>query len=733
MRAYARILVLALVALAAPPVEAASRPPTPSRFTHGDAAPFRGPFGDRIAAAPLQAGEIARAAAAPFAGHPGSAGPQLRAQAQLLGLRPAPPSTPRTTDLAAALRQAAAATGAASDPTATDEANRLSPSLQVAAADVLSATTASLPLRLRAFATLSPSELEAIQQSLARVRPLDQGPTAALIAGATPAGLAPFRARRELLDKIDTQSLLDGAVLVADALDRAKEALLTAHGSDSATTIPTPFGDIVVKGASDDVSDEQAFLLIDQGGNDSYAGRVASATGDPIPLVDYLLGVASGSVGPPDPALITKATQTRLVLDVSGRDTYTSGDEAQGFGSLAGLGILSDAGDGDDTYAARDLAQGAGFIAGVGLLLDEGGANSFAGNFGTQGFSQAGGVGILSGGRGSDIYTSFVFSQGTGFDGGAGGTLADAGGNDRYICTGTVDTAAVILPVDHTRPSTGCHGTAFGGQGMQVDGGGDDVYQVATSFQAMALLGASALVDSGGRDTFEAGEWSHGIAVLGESVLAAGPGNTTYSSVQRVGPWIDQFLGSHGEGYSGGIGVLSDAGGNDSYSASVDKTLHLAQWACSAGCSFAGGVGVLEDSAGNDRYVAEVGEGAGLGGYGALLDGSGDDSYQLTFAESRGQAFGGPEPPVLAGTLALFDCGVGYLVDGAGADSYSNTVTSSGVRGDDRRWNHGDYGRGMDGAQGITSYVAQQAAQDLHAYLRRYACQTPLPRPVPIP
>lgn len=697
------VLVWAAIPAAAP---AATNTPLSAELI----APLRSAFGRAIAADPLRAGAFARATALPYI----QAGPSVAA-----------------TILAQARKDGVAASAlppASSSSVAQIKGHlaHLEPALRTrltrAAGLIVGAVEQTAKLRVSAFRNLTASDVKELVAGAPAAEPIfnpDNGGHATLVRGATARDLEPFARRLNLIRKIDRGALLTAAATIGAAIDAARVelrgGLSASAGTPALATIPTPYGDIVVKGTGADVNDEQALLLIDLGGSDTYLGTTASATGE----LDDIVG---GQI--PGPNDIVPLTQTRIVLDVDGADTYgsTLTSKTQGFGFGGGFGILVDDGSGPDVYRADDNAQGHGVLGGLGLLVDAGGANTFSADRFTQGSGNGGGLGILSAGNGSDRYTAFVYSQGTGYDGGSG-TIVDSAGNDTYRCTGTIDSADSILPVTGSRPTTACHGTGYGGQGFLVDAAGDDTYFVATSFSAMALIGAGGQVDAGGNDTHDAGEWSNGIAALGEAVVASGTGNTSFKSFARAGlPWLDIFVGSNGEGYSGGVGVMDDAGGNDTYEATVLKGSFLEQFACSAGCGFGDGIGIMNETGGNDTYRVEVGQGAAMASYALLLDAAGSDTYLRNTNDHRTQGFGGPDDHPTAGGLGAMSCGIAYIIDAGGADVYTNPVVTAGVRANDERWNNGDFGRGMDGLGAIAEYLVEQAEIDLENYIARTAC-----------
>lgn len=730
-------LVVGLVGMAIPAdsggVGASAAPLVP-----GTGQPYGGALGKALAANPLGAAQTAVSAAQPFLS--GTAGGALRADALSIGLSAPAVQSPASTNLVAAVTSLDSLGGtplSASASLALTKAVSTLPSTLVSGlADVVSATAAGAQLRAQAWNQVTPAELATLRSELplapAQPYAASNGGAVALLSGATQSSLAPFASYWQLLQKIEMGPMVKGSLLTADAMDRLATVAAATHlalaptNGPSAPLLdePTPFGDIVVTESTTGNNPSGDLLFVDLGASNTYSGPVASATGNVYGMVENL---AEGEA--PTEAQILAATQTRLVVDTGSHDNFSSlaaPNDTEGYGSSGGLGILIATGS-DNTFGATDEAEGYGELGGIGVLVDHGSGNTYEAYEEAQGFSNSAGVGILVGGTGSDTYNAFVFAQGVGFSGGVGGTLVDLGGANTFTCTGTVNTQYEIIAVEAPRPSTLCHGDGYGGQGLLVDNGGGNTYTVATSFQAMALVGAGALVDTGGNAIFNAGEWSNAVGVLGVAVLAEGGANNAFTSVQKItNPWADTWIGSNGEGYSGGVGVLSAAGGTGTFSGVASKHLWLPQYACSAGCSFGTGVGiVLESGAGNRSYSTEEGEGAGLGGYGLLLDQGGNDTYSLAYPSSEpyGQGFGEATPTsLLSDPLLDQPCGIGYLLDTGGTDTFNNPVVTSGTRAAGHWWTDGDYGRGADGTSAITSYVTSQLASDLEAYVNSGVC-----------
>ena len=412
----------------------------------------------------------------------------------------------------------------------------------------------------------------------------------------------------DLAARVDRGRLFTGAMMVCGAVDRARRALAQwvregkpglADGAapsdrpdvadgDVLLVAETSLGLVVIGGPGSTTYRQDAALIVDLGGDDSYLNR-AGGTADPAHPIAIVIDLDGDDryVAPGDFAHGAAAFGVGILLDLAGRDTYVGRQFAQGAG-LFGVGILVDAA-GDDVYEAAAFAQGAaGF--GLGLLVDE---------------------------TGNDRYQATLFAQGFGMTAGLG-LLLEETGNDSYVIAGG--------PRDFRQPE---HGQSFGqgfglgmrplasgGIGLLADHAGSDLY-VADYFAqgASYWLGLGALVDDAGDDRYVATRYAQGAGVhLSVGVLWDGSGDDAYSA----------WGVSQGCGHDFAVGILADGGGHD---------LYVATW-LSQGVGNADGIGLLVDLGGDDRYVASGADVQGHGraarraqSLGFLLDLGGKDSY----------------------------------------------------------------------------------------------------------
>ena len=291
-------------------------------------------------------------------------------------------------------------------------------------------------------------------------------------------------------------------------------------------------------------------VLFDDGGDDVYEGEAA------------VQGSAQYGIG--------------LAVDAgTGADTRRSFTYSQGFGWVAGAGVLVDGG-GDDTYLCDigDPDQG-GVLVYYSPQLPQQGNSSFCqgAGFGRRNdsswaLSQAGGIGILHDVGGNDAYDASVFAQGTGYWEGTG-ILSDAGGADRYDAAwyvqGGVAHYAVGMHVDlgderdefnQLRDSVSVNqGSGHDySLGVLINEGGDDVYRITgLSSGASNCNGIGLFVDNGGDDLYLAvSDRSSGVGNISNECLATRPDAVS-------------------------IGIMLDAGGTDDhmYPAMVDPNFVL--------------------------------------------------------------------------------------------------------------------------------------------------------------
>jgi hypothetical protein len=267
-------------------------------------------------------------------------------------------------------------------------------------------------------------------------------------------------------------------------------------------------------------------------------------------------------------------------------------------GAILGVSLLVDLA-GQDTYTAGDVAQGSA-LGGAGLLLDRAGNDRYLGDKRVQG-QAVGGVGVLLDRQGRDDYRAALLGQGVGGPLGFG-LLDDVEGSDHYYAGGKY-----ADPYDDTPGyngwsqgvGVGPRGTANGGIGMLLDGGGDDVYEADYFSHGGGYwfcLGFAR--DFGGNDQ------------------RVGSTRTLWDGGERKEARFMRYGNGFGVHYAAGF-LLDDAG-DDTYFTDF------------AGTGFVWDVGIcaLIDLAGNDRYESGSGVGACYNsGLMLLLDAAGNDTY----------------------------------------------------------------------------------------------------------
>jgi hypothetical protein len=420
----------------------------------------------------------------------------------------------------------------------------------------------------------------------------------------------------------DESSLWYAGLKTVEALDVARLALARTlpAARDNLDRlmidIDTPAGRVIVSGTGKDrvdVGTAGAFLIVDLGGDDAYAGA------------------AGGS----NPGLPVGAA-----LDMGGSDVYESQDRALGAG-VTGIGVLLDA-SGGDSYSAYTLGEGVGHF-GLGALIDLEGDDTYKVRYSGQGAGFFG-IGVLIDVAGSDSYT--LWSDGQGFGGVAGiGVLADRAGDDVYL--------AVPDPAVTGRPSYHSEGkiavSDAQGCGMGRRGDGADGHSWAG--------GIGALLDAEGNDTYTAGNWGQGCGYwFGSGFLWDGSGNDTYHA--------NGWASASGAHFC--IGAVVDEAGDDVRSVAQN-------WGPAFGHDFT--VAILADASGNDRYECG-GEGIGHSinrSVALCLDGGGDDAYVFkTVGKRPGLATFDPRFLDRTGASIYWteSTSIGLFLDTGGTDTY---------------------------------------------------------------
>lgn len=401
------------------------------------------------------------------------------------------------------------------------------------------------------------------------------------------------RAGRTVAGAVDAATpVVEG---LAESLDRPPAPSGRRLPADIVTgdvwdVVETEFGTVVVGGPGPTTYHRACALVIDLGGDDTYAAPAGGARpGLPV----------------------------AVVIDAGGDDDYACGAREGAFGAgFMGVGVLADLG-GDDRYRAGSFSIGSGLF-GVGVLLDRAGNDSYAGDTCVQG-SGAFGIGLLIDEAGNDSYHGALFCQAFGFVKGFG-LLYDGAGNDVYFAGGKYTDE--IRYFDHFLSLSqgfgfGWRPDASGGIGVLADEGGNDVYVSDIFGQGSSYwFAVGGLVDFAGNDQYVSYQYAQGAAThLTVAALVDLAGNDNYVS-KGV---------SQGCGHDLAIGILHDLAGNDNY---VCHDL-------SQGAGNANGIGVLMDDAGNDSYT--VRDPVNTQGYGNLrrdygsvgifIDGGGRDAY----------------------------------------------------------------------------------------------------------
>lgn len=351
------------------------------------------------------------------------------------------------------------------------------------------------------------------------------------------------------------------------------------------------FGDIVIGGDGPNEYAVPFAVIIDLGGDDTYA---ASA----------------------QPQGFT------IIVDRSGNDCYVSEDHGIACGYF-GVGIIVD-GQGDDCYQGRSYTIGCG-VFGVGILVDSAGNDHYYGDTFTEGAAGFG-IGILSDGAGNDQYQGALYAQGFASTRGIG-ICDDRRGNDQYVIAEKY--LDEIRYLDHYLSlsqgfTIGFRPDLSAGIGMILDGSGNDYYLSDIFGQACGYwYGLGAIVDSRGNDTYVSYQYAQGAAThLALGVLVDGAGDDTYAA-KGV---------SQGCGHDLALGVLWDRDGHDTYTA----------YDLSQGVGNANGIGLLVDDRGDDTYAVKRHhntQGYGdfrreYGSIGMLIDAAGNDYYPAGTDES---------------------------------------------------------------------------------------------------
>lgn len=359
-------------------------------------------------------------------------------------------------------------------------------------------------------------------------------------------------------------------------------------------------------------------LLLDLGGNDTYAGYGAP--------MNETQGIS-------------------VVIDFEGDDVYEAGPLGLAAGRL-GVGMLLDRA-GNDQYRLAPGSGGAGF-AGIGLLVDQEGDDRYAGSRFTQG-AAIGGMGLLLDRSGNDEYRSFGYA--IGFGGPLGvGTVVDLAGDDSYQCghlygSGYNRVESLDAKPGDARYQYDCFGLGAGvgqrllpkreptvvedvagGIGLVLDERGNDHYTSSNFSQGVGyFFGAGILVDERGDDVHEAARYGQAAAAhFGVGLFVDRSGTDRYNT---TGPF---YTGAAAWDRSLAL-AIDDGTGEDVYDFQRSTGLGIADhqaWS------------LFIDAGGRDRY--RVPEGMGLarsGSVSGFFDLGGEDRFESAMPARQGASF----------------------------------------------------------------------------------------------
>jgi hypothetical protein len=409
--------------------------------------------------------------------------------------------------------------------------------------------------------------------------------------------LVPEPVSTRFLDRvaaIDRRALYTAARLMQEAADTFVKAVQPVEDwPDTVRTFASRHGPVIIGTPGNDRYDTPAFLIVDPGGNDTYADGAAMVNGLSGVELGVVLDLAGDdhftghAVTGPGAALFGSMT----LVDAAGDDRYDARYAGQAAG-IFGTAWLEDR-DGDDTWHAGALAQGAGY-AGLGILMDRAGSDVFTAGKSAQGYAGLLGFGLLYDATGNDTYL-------------AGGVEPDYERHPERFVSLAQGFAIGMRP--------------FGGGGIAalVDGAGNDRYTADIYGQGVAYWYAlGMLLDRAGCDEYSVYHYGQGSGIhLSAGLLFDGAGNDRYTG----------YILTQGNAHDYSVGMLFERAGHDTYTAD-----HHSQ-----GRSLNNGLAVLVDEQGHDAYFARqsdrcqgIGNDGGKREYGCmalLLDLQGRDQY----------------------------------------------------------------------------------------------------------
>lgn len=316
---------------------------------------------------------------------------------------------------------------------------------------------------------------------------------------------------------LKTVEALDVARLaLADTLPDVRPDLLPDARADLTRLridLWTPVGRILIDGTGPStiaIGESGAFLVVDLGGNDEYSGPLAGST--PTRSIGAALDLGGDDVYQADDAALGAGlTGIGVLLDAAGSDTYHGGTLGQGGGQF-GLGALLDL-NGNDHYEQKWTGQGAAYF-GVGVLLDLTGIDHYTIWGDGQGYGGVAGVGVLADREGDDTYLAIVDPAITGRPSGHSDNKISASGaqgcgmgrrgdgSDGHSWAGGLGVILDAFGNDHYTIGNWGQGCGYWfGTGLMWDGGGDDETRgTGWTSASGAHFCIGAVIDEAGND-----------------------------------------------------------------------------------------------------------------------------------------------------------------------------------------------------------------------------------------
>jgi hypothetical protein len=417
-----------------------------------------------------------------------------------------------------------------------------------------------------------------------------------------------------VMSDADREASLQNALHVVEAENQFRSdtaGLFQPTAGPSAHLFQDPEGLVILGGTgNDDYEPGGAFgdavLIVDPAGDDTYHVSAAGACGAPVVAWFHCNGLVVSTV-----------------LDLQGNDSYSySGAPApvQGTGDLGAIGILNDV-TGHDTYLSSFVRLGGGplfgfsymdagsqgqGLAGVGMLVDGDGGDTIEQDMAdgtssdmydlSQGFGDAGGVGVLAlGGGNNDVLDYGHDIGGSGFQGMYNGGTGMWGGVGIFNAAGDGHSQYHAWDNSSSTDFYAWGFAGFGGTGIFFDNGSyNDFAGVEDSFHntiEIPLLNCAFGTAS--------------YAGLGIFVVLGGH-NSYYSdtySVSGTGNPSDGSVFTQSEGFGGpteGEGVFVAVNGDDGHfmQAHPYGGPNEPQFTTGRGVTFHGGEGLTGNTAG---------------------------------------------------------------------------------------------------------------------------------------